>query len=45
VLVTLQYRLGPLGFLSTEDKTAPGQINTRVAEPNHFYAVPEPGNN
>ena len=26
VLVTLQYRLGPLGFLTTEDSTAPGNM-------------------
>ena len=29
VLVTLHYRLGPLGFLSTEDSTAPGNMGVR----------------
>jgi hypothetical protein len=31
VLVTLQYRLGPLGFLSTEDSTAPGSLSLPYA--------------
>ena len=26
VLVTLHYRLGPLGFLTTEDSAAPGNV-------------------
>lgn len=29
ILVTINYRLGPLGFLSTEDKVAPGNYGLK----------------